>query len=149
MKRLFIPLPTPLLLAAMLAVPLAAPAADLTPDQIAAIQRQLAALQESLEGQASDRNRSAWSVFLSASQSDKEAAELFENCTRIVEFEREGRDDSEFRNWQDGQKDRYKNAQYMESLRLQLRWLALTCKAAEAEDFSNRASRGTRLTSTA
>jgi hypothetical protein len=117
------------------ASPAPAPAADLSPQQVEAIRAQLEAMRDTLEGKASERNRSAWSVFMSASQDNKAAAELYENCTRIVDFEREGRTDSEFRDWQSGQRDRYKNDGYMESMRLQLRWLAITCKAAEAEKF--------------
>lgn len=110
-------------------------AADLSPEQVDAIHAQLKALQDALEGKASERNRSAWSVFMSASQDAKAAAKLFENCTRIVDFEREGRSDSEFRDWEDRQRDRYKNDGYMQSMMLQLRWLAISCKAAESEKF--------------
>ena len=112
-----------------------ADAADLTPEQVAAIRAQLDELKDILEGKASERNRSAWSVFMSASQDAKKAAELHTNCVRIVEFERNGRSDSEFREWQSQQRDRYKDEGYMQSMMLQLRWLAITCKAAEAEKF--------------
>jgi hypothetical protein len=115
--------------------PAPARAADLTPDQVAAIRAQLEAMRDTLEGKASERNLSAWSVFMGAAQDAKAAATLFENCTRIVDFEREGRSDSEFRDWQSKQRDRYKNDAYMQSMMLQLRWLAITCKAAEAEKF--------------
>lgn len=120
---------------AILAIPAPGKTADLTPEQVAAVQAQLKNLRDTLEGKASERNRSAWSVFMSASQDNRAAIELLEKCTKIVDFDREGRDDSDFRNWQTKQKDRYRDEQYMEGLRLQLRWLAITCKAAEAEQF--------------
>jgi len=110
-------------------------AADLSPEQVTAIRAQLKTLQDTLDGKASDRNRSAWSVFMSASQDPKAAVTLYENCTRIVDYEREGRSDAEFRDWQSKQRDRYKNDSFMQSMMLQLRWLAISCKAAEAEKF--------------
>jgi len=112
-------------------------AADLTPEQVAAVQAQLESLRDTIEGKASERNRSAWSVFMSASQDDRAAVDLLEKCTKIVDYDREDREASDFRDWQDRQKDRYRDDQYMESLRLQLRWLALTCKAAEAEELDS------------
>lgn len=108
-------------------------AADLSPEQVTAINAQLKSLQNTLEGKASERNRSAWSVFMSASQDPKAAVKLYENCTRIVDYEREGRTDSEFRDWQGNQRDRYKSDGFMQSMVLQLRWLAISCKAAESE----------------
>ena len=110
-------------------------AGELSPQQIEAIRAQLEAMRDELEGKASERNHSAWSVFMNAAQSSKATAELFENCTRIVDFEREGRSDSEFRDWQSEQRDRYKDDGYMQSMQLQLRWLAITCKSAETEKF--------------
>jgi len=122
---------------AILTLPSPGKAADLTPEQVAAVQAKLDNLRNTIEGTASERNRSAWSVFMAASQDDRKAAELLETCTKIVDYDREGRDDSEFREWQDRQKDRYRDDQYMESLRLQLRWLAITCKAAEADELDS------------
>lgn len=128
---------TPLFVAGVLALPAtSSPAADLTPEQIEAVRQQLAALRDTVEGRTSEKNRSAWSVFMAASQDPREAVELFENCTKIVDFDREGREESDFREWQKRQENLYSNDAFMESLMLQLRWLALTCKAAEAEDFA-------------
>lgn len=136
MKRFFQHLAAAFLVAGLFASSVPARAADLTPDQVAAIRAQLEAMQDQLEGKASERNRSAWSVFMEAAVDARKAAELFERCTKVVDFDREGRSDSEFRDWQGNQKDRYRNDQYMEGLQLQLRWLAITCKAAEAEKLS-------------
>lgn len=122
---------------AFLTSPTPGKSADLTPEQIAAVQAQLQSLRDTIEGKTSERNRSAWSVFMSASQDNRAAVELLEKCTKIVDYDREGRDDSDFRDWQSKQKDRYRDDQYMEGLRLQLRWLAITCKAAEAEELDS------------
>ncbi len=135
MKLFANPLSAVVLTVAILTTPTLGKAADLTPEQVAAVQAQLENLRNTIEGKTSERNRSAWSVFMSASQDNRAAVELLEKCTKIVDYDREGREDSDFRDWQSNQKDRYRDEQYMEGLRLQLRWLAITCKAAEAEEL--------------
>ena len=73
------------LAAAILTGPAPAKSADLTAEQIAAVQAQLQSLRDTIEGKTSERNRSAWSVFMSAAQDNRAAVELLEKCTKIVD----------------------------------------------------------------
>ncbi|NOX99567.1 MAG: hypothetical protein GXP30_07550, partial [Verrucomicrobia bacterium] len=111
-------------------------AQELTPDQIEKISAQLAAIRKVLTDQASSRNKSAADIFLSASQSSKAALTLYVECYKKVNFEREGRKDSDFRAWKDAQDGKFRNDAFVEGLRVQLRYLGLSCKAAESEELS-------------
>lgn len=110
----------------------AATAAKLSPEQIAAIQEQLGQLRATVEGRFSEMNRSAGDVFRQAAQDPKAAVELYAKCYREVHFVREGRED-EYRDWEDSQKDTFKDPRFIEGILVQLRYLALSCEAAEAE----------------
>jgi hypothetical protein len=111
-------------------------AQELTPDQLEEISAQLAAIRKVLSDQASSRNQNAADVFLAAAGSGKEALELYVKCYKEVNFDREGRKESDFRDWRDKQADRFREDAFIEGLRLQLRYLGLSCKAAEAEELS-------------
>lgn len=111
-------------------------AQDLTPDQLEEISAQLEAIRKVLSDQASSRNQNAADVFLAAAGSGKEALELYVKCYKEVHFDREGRKESDFRDWRDKQADRFRDDAFIEGLRLQLRYLGLSCKAAEAEDLA-------------
>ncbi|MCB1234282.1 MAG: hypothetical protein KDM91_04350 [Verrucomicrobiae bacterium] len=113
-------------------------AADLTPEQVANILKQLEEIQARVEGNSTERHRGAYDTFLKASQDAKAAFALYLNCSKEVNFVREGRDDSEYRDWEDRQKDRAKNEpRFLESMQKQLAWLALTCRAAETKELKD------------
>jgi hypothetical protein len=109
-----------------------AQAPSLTPEQIEAIQAQIKELRSVVEGRASQLNRSAGEVFRQAAQDPKSAVELYLKCYREVNFVREGRED-DYREWEDQQKESFKDPRFLEGLLVQLRYLALSCEAAEAE----------------
>lgn len=111
-------------------------AQELTPDQIEKISAQLAAIRKVLSDKASSRNKSAADIFIAASQSDKAALTLYVDCYKKVNFELEGRKESDFRAWKDSQEGRFKDDAFIEGLRVQLRYLGLSCKAAESEELS-------------
>ncbi len=52
----------------------------------------------------------------------------------MVDYDREGRPESDFRAWKDAQKDRVSEPNFVESLQQQLRYLALSCQAAESKE---------------
>ena len=54
----------------------------------------------------------------------------------MVDYDRAGRPESDFRAWREAQEDRVKDPKFMGSLQLQLRYLALSCQAAESDDLS-------------
>ena len=111
-------------------------AQSLTPDQIEEISEQLQAIRKVLTDKASSRNKSAADIFLAASGSDKEALALYVKCYKEVYFDRDGRKESDFRDWRDKQADHFRDDSFTEGLRIQLRYLGLSCKAAEAEELS-------------
>ncbi len=111
----------------------AAPGSDLTPDQIESLRRRLAELKDNLDGHLSTRNQSARSIFMEASSDPKKAIQLYLDCHWKVNYEMEGRSESDFRAWKESQENRIKSDQFIESLLIQLRYLALSCHAAEVE----------------
>ncbi|MDA8908637.1 hypothetical protein N9I65_00520 [bacterium] len=108
-------------------------AADLTLEQIESIKKQAEAIKENLDTHLSTRNSSAGERFAAASTDPRAAVALYLDCHKLVNFDREGRPESDFRAWKDGQEDRLKQPENVESLQMQLRYLALSCKAAGAE----------------
>lgn len=108
----------------------------LTPDQIEKISAQLQAIKKAMEEKTSSRNSGAAGVFLAASQSGKEALALYVKCYKDVNFDREGLKDSDFREWRDRQSDHFRDDSFIAGLQVQLRYLGLSCKAAESEELS-------------
>lgn len=109
---------------------------ELTPDQIQSLKARLKSLKENLDTHLTSRNVSAGQAFLNAANDPKAAVELYLNCVKMVDYDRAGRPESDFRAWRDGQADRIKDPEFVASLQLQLRYLALSCQAAESDDLS-------------
>lgn len=110
-------------------------AADLTLDQLANISKQLAELKEVIENKKSERSQGAWSVFKRASQDPKAAVDLYLKCHRLLDFEREGREEKEYKEWEDRQKDQLRDENFLRNLMMQLNYLSLTCQALETDDI--------------
>ena len=127
--------PMPLLLSGLFLLA-SLPAEDLTTDNIESIRVKLQQLEENLKNHQSTRNSSAGARFAAAAADPKAAIALYLDCHKIVNYDREGRPESDFRAWKDSQEGKIKSDAFIESLLLQLRYLALSCQAAEAEDPS-------------
>jgi len=110
------------------------PAVDLTPEQIQSLKARLQSIKDNLASHLTTRNTTAAQTFATAANDPRAAVELYLNCVKMVEFDREGRPESDFRGWKDGQGDRLRDPEFVESLQQQLRYLALSCQAAESED---------------
>ena len=104
---------------------------ELTPDQISSLKARLKAIKENLESVVTSRNTSAAQTFASAAVDPKAAVELYLKCVKVVDYDREGRPESDFKGWKDAQSDRITQPEFVASLQLQLSYLALSCKAAE------------------
>ncbi len=109
----------------------------LTPEQISNIRAQLEEIQMVVDGHVSKLNQSAGSVFRQAAQDPKAAVDLYVKCYKMVNFEREEREESEFRDWEDRQEGTFKDPRFLEGLMMQLRYLALSCEAAEAAELKD------------
>jgi len=128
--------PFPFLLAFAVLLPHAATADKLSPENIESIRQKLRTLEEDLKSHLSSKNVSAGERFATAAQDPRAAVDLYLKCHKLVRFERENRPDSDYRAWEDDQSDRLRGDRFVESLQLQLRYLALSCRAAEAEERS-------------
>ena len=109
-------------------------AEKLTPEQIESLRAKLKSLKESLDGHLTTRNTSAGSEFVQAANDPRAAVELYLKCYKTVHFDREGLKESDFRAWKEEESDRLRDPAFVESLQMQLRYLALSCKAAEVEE---------------
>ncbi len=83
-------------------------AQELTPEQMESLKARVAGLREGLNSHLNQRNSSAGDEFARALASPKAAVELFCRCTKLVNFDREGRPESDYRAWLDGMKDQFK-----------------------------------------
>ncbi|MCH1409858.1 MAG: hypothetical protein L7V87_12555 [Verrucomicrobiales bacterium] len=110
-------------------------AQELTPEQIESLRAKLKSLKADLESHLSSRNSGAGSVFSSAAEDPRAAVDLYLNCEKLVNYEREGRPESDFRAWKESNEDQLRDAGFIESLQMQLRYLALSCQAAEAKEI--------------
>lgn len=108
---------------------------DLTPEQVESLKLKLTQVKENLDGHLSNRNQSARSIFMSASSDARAAVNLYLECHKKVDFDMEGRSDADFRAWKDSQEARLKDKNFVSSLMIQLRYLALSCHAAEVEEI--------------
>lgn len=130
MKRLSLILP----LFALSLWPLPVPASDLTLEQIESIKKQAEAIRENLDSHLSTRNTTAAERFAAAAGDPRATVALYLDCHKLVDFDREGRPDSDFRAWKDAQENNLKDPAVVESLQMQLRYLALSCRAAQSDE---------------
>ncbi len=118
----------------LIASPAPLPAAPLTQEQIDKILAELDRFEGVVTGKRTAGRRSAVDAFRRASGSDKEAYEFYLACVKELDFDRQGKSFTEFRDWRSRQEDRLKTPSRMAGMRLQLQWLVLTLRAAEGED---------------
>ena len=76
---------------------------SLTPEQLASLKMRLESLKSNLNSHITSRNTTAGQSFLNAAANPKAALELYLNCVKMVEYDREGRPEADFRAWKDGQ----------------------------------------------
>ncbi len=106
----------------------------MTPEAMESLKARLKVMKETLNTHLSTRNSSAGQTFMTASADPRAAVELYLNCTKMVEYDRAGRPESDFRAWEDSQKARVTDPKFIESLQQQLKYLALSCQAAETAE---------------
>lgn len=108
---------------------------ELTTEQIESLRAKLKALKTDLETHLSSRNSGAGQVFADAASDPRKAVELYLKCEKLVNYEQEGRPESDFRVWKDRNDNTLRDPAFVESLQMQLRYLALSCQAAEAKEI--------------
>lgn len=105
----------------------------ITSEQIENLKKQLKALEEEQATHLSQRNSSAGDIFLQASTDPKAAFDLWEKCTKLIEYDREEKKESEFREWKEGNSEKARDDRFLESLMIELKYVGLSCMAAETE----------------
>lgn len=122
-----------------------APTPLLTEDQVSNILKQL----DQLEGQITQNKSESLSAALSACRigmsGDKEALDLFLNCTKLENFDKRNLKQTDFQDWRDRNMDRLKEPEFLAALRLQLEYLALTIQAQSADTPEKMAPHVTSL----
>ena len=108
---------------------------ELTSDQLSHIYAELEELRMMIDGRNIDLNRSAAAVFAEASKDPKAAVELYAKCVREVNYIREEKEESDYRDWEDRQKETFRDPRFVQGLMVQLRYLSLTCEAAQGKDL--------------
>ncbi|MDF1658160.1 MAG: hypothetical protein P1U58_11155 [Verrucomicrobiales bacterium] len=109
-------------------------ASDLTLEQIESIKKQAEEIEKAIEENSANRNLTAGDRFAAAAASPREAMDLYIDCIELVNYEREGRPGSDFREWREDPRNNLDDPSKAKSIQIQLRYLSLTCKAAEAKD---------------
>lgn len=115
----------------------ALPATDLTPQNIESIRAKLKTMKESLDNHLTSRNSTAGQTFADAASDPRKAVALYLKCIKLVNFDREDRPESDYRAWEDSNSDRLRDEAFVESLQMQLRYLALSCEAAETDEIDS------------
>jgi hypothetical protein len=114
-----------------------APAQSLTPADREALMEKLEKLREDATSRVDARFRTAIAAYTAAAGSDQEAMDLYLNCVEKVDFEDQGKKSSDFREWKRKESDKLSSAARGYALRLQLRWLILTLRAASSKTDRN------------
>ncbi|MEX2580332.1 MAG: hypothetical protein WD342_14835 [Verrucomicrobiales bacterium] len=112
-----------------------APAQELTPEVVESLKARLQDLKDNLDSHLSKRNIGAGQRFMEAASDPRTAVEEYLQSYKTVHFDRQNLPESDFRAWKSGQSNRLSDDQFVESLQHQLRYLALSCRAAQAEDI--------------
>jgi hypothetical protein len=109
-----------------------AQAQTLSPADREALLERLEKMRENATSKVDARFRAAIAAYTSASGSDEAAVEMHLNCIQKVDFEGQQKKDSDFRDWKRKEADKLSAPGRGLALRLQLRWLILTLRAASS-----------------
>lgn len=135
--------PTSLILAAVLCLP-SARAEDLSDVEREALLQKLEELRANADSKVDARYRSAIAAYQAAMASEDAAMELYLNCVEKVNFKDQQRKSSDFREWKRREEERLSDPGMGLALRLQLRWLILTLRAASEKTERSQLITGVR-----
>ena len=111
-----------------------ATADPLTSEQLAKILEELKSIEEVVEGKRHSVRSSAYEKFRTAAASEKSAYDFYLECVKILRFDARDARFSEFRDWRDKNEEKLKDKSNVAALRLQLQYLVMTLRAAEAKE---------------
>lgn len=95
---------------------------------------EIASTKEVLLDGTSKNNERALSACNAALGSTKATYEFYMAARKQLEFDDAGKRESDWRDWRDQNEERYKSAEHIAALQLQLRYLVLTIRAASGDD---------------
>ena len=95
-----------------------------------ALLEKLEQLRNTVDSQVDARFRAAIAAYQSAAGSEASVSDFYLNCVEKVDFKDQQRKNSDFREWKRKEADRLSAPGFADALRLQLRWLILTLRAA-------------------
>jgi hypothetical protein len=113
-------------------------AQSLSPADREALLEKLEKMREEATSKADARFRAAIAAYTGASGSDEAAMELYLNCIQKADFQDQQKKESEFRDWKRKEADQLSAPGHGLALRLQLRWLILTLRAASSKTERNQ-----------
>jgi hypothetical protein len=117
-------------------MPFSTQAQGLTSEQVIMIKEKLTALQESIATATLEKNTSVSEIFLTASSSEKAARDFYLGTIKALNFDRFDRSGTDFREWARSNDRRMDEDDFVQALRIQLRYLAISTEAANNADLS-------------
>ena len=108
-------------------------AQTLSPADREALLERLEKMREDATSKVDARFKAAIAAYTNAAGSDEAAMDLHLNCIRKVDFEDQQKKESDFREWKRKEADKLSAPGRGIALRLQLRWLILTLRAASSK----------------
>lgn len=135
--------PACLILAAALCLP-SARADALSDAEREALLQKLEEMRSDADSKVDARYRAAIAAYQAAMSSDQAAIDLYLNCVEKVNFKDRQRKNSDFRNWKRSEAEKLSDPGMGLALRLQLRWLILTLRAASEKTERDQLLSGVR-----
>lgn len=108
----------------------------LTPEQLLNITKQLEQIEQQINKNRGDALNTALTQFRSAMASDKSAIDLYQNCIKLVNFERKDLKGSDFQTWKDRNENQLKDPDFAAAIRLQLEYLVLSLQAQQTDNLA-------------
>jgi hypothetical protein len=135
----------PILVAMAVAMSLTSAHAEvLTPAEREALLQRLEEMKTNAESKVDARYRAAIAAYQNAVASDEAAMELYLNCVEKVNFKDQQKKNADFREWKRREEEKLSEPGLGLALRIQLRWLILTLRAASEKSDRDQLVSGAR-----
>ncbi len=111
------------------------PVLRIDPEDADAMRARLATLGEVIDDIELRKFQNLIDIFLDASAGGRAAADLYLDCIHEIDFRQAGKREIEFREWRQAHDDTLYDQKFTKALQLQLKYLAITLRAARAEEL--------------
>ncbi|HUF62404.1 MAG TPA: hypothetical protein VMN36_10050 [Verrucomicrobiales bacterium] len=106
-----------------------------TPRELKELLEELGKFRKSLNARYEAQHNIALKAYQAAAASDVKAYDFFLECTKEMRFKREDKREEAWRTWREQNLEWLRSQEHMKARRLQLQYLILTIKAAQADDI--------------